>query len=312
MSVASGPFAPAGLYGKIPAQGDFVRVRAAEPPARALAIWLEEGSEAAKRRGVKSGPRPVRFLFRPGGSTRALLGVMAGSRDKVGREFPLAVFTSADARELADAFPALPEAAGAFLEAAESVLAEAPGLAAQDLAGKLDALTVPEGAVIAERHAAARAQADREAAGDFLARTVGDPSAGQPLYAIHCARSGCAQVREREPAVARAVLDCPVRQGIDRWAWLEMAHRLLRWPAPPSFFWRAGEGERLLLSLGPPPSNLLGVLCGEPGAESRLWPLHTRVPAAVEAARKALGPEAAGRLENPQGSVADLLGAATA
>ena len=41
-------FAPAGLYGKIPSHGDFVRLRAADEPARSLVRWLEEGSEAAK------------------------------------------------------------------------------------------------------------------------------------------------------------------------------------------------------------------------------------------------------------------------
>jgi hypothetical protein len=60
-------FSQPGLYGKIPAQADFVRLRAADDVARALVLWLEEGSEAAKRAGAPCRSEPIRFVFRPAG-----------------------------------------------------------------------------------------------------------------------------------------------------------------------------------------------------------------------------------------------------
>lgn len=311
MPVAGSPhtFSAPGLYGKIPAQGDFVRVQASDPAVRAFALWLEGGSEPVRRRGWKTGPAPVRFVFHSSSAPRVLVGVLGESRDKVGREFPLAVFVSAEAPALREPFPALPVALRSFLDGADRLLQEAPRLATSDLPARLGLLPVPEAGALERGAAEARELGAAGSGQAFLTRLFGDLGPGQSLYGLHCLRTACEPVRGQEPALARAVLDCPVREDVDRWAWLEMARRLLRWTGPPSFFWREGAQSRLLLSLGPPPPSLFGVLCEEAQTDAKVWPLTTRQQAAVEAARKALGSSVVQSLDDPNQSVADLVGA---
>jgi type VI secretion system protein ImpM len=329
-------FSHAGLYGKIPAQPDFVRLRAADGPARPLVLWLEEGSEAAKRAGAPCGSEPVRFLFRPAGAARALAGVLVGSGDKVGRSFPLALFAQVESPDLAASFPALPLAAAGFLDAAAALAREAAGLSAGELSARLESLPLPGAHDLAAGAAEARSRAALESARDLLARLFGEAGNGQRLYALHCFRTACQGVRGKEPARAAAVLDCPVRSEVDRWAWLELARRGLGWQAPPSFFWSApraaasgeespsdassgtsaasttggGElevpGSRLLISLGPPPASAFGALW-RPGAnDGRIWPLVTDKPAAIAAAERALGESVIGALDRHSLTVADL------
>ena len=303
---ATPAFSPAGLYGKLPAQGDFARVRASEPAARALALWLEAATEEARRRGVPPLAGPVRFAIQLEQGGRILAGVLAASRDKVGRPYPLAVFRSAEGRALAESFPRVPEALGPFLDAAEGLLAEAATLPAAEVGARLDALPPPAEPGAAEALARAEAASGRA----LLQRLFGEAGPGQPLYAIHCVRSACQAVRGRPPAQARAVLDCPVREPIDRWAWLELSRRLLGWGTPPSFLWQDGAAPRLLLSAGPPPTSVYGALCGDAAAAGKLWPLTTRSQPALAAAGQALGPAVARALERVEGSVAALLGVA--
>jgi type VI secretion system protein ImpM len=304
-------FSAPGLFGKIPAQGDFVRVQASDPAARALALWLEAGSEPVRRRGLKTGPALLRFVLHPSATSRVLVGVLGESRDKVGREFPLAVFVGADAPDLRESFPALPVALRPVLDGAASLIAEAPSLAVSDLPARLGLLPVPDAAILEKAPAGATGPGATEPAAGLLARLFGEPDSGQPLYAVHCVRSACEPVRSQEPAVARAVLDCPAQEDLDRWIWLEMARRLLRWSGPPSFLWRESQPARLLLSLGPPPPSIFGTLCDDAQTDGKLWPLTTQVQGAVEAARRSLGPSVVRSIENPNQTVADMVGAAT-
>ncbi len=284
---------PAGAFGKIPAQGDFLRVSAGE--GLALARWLEEGSEAAYRAGARLGAEPVRFLHREG--RRAMLGVLAGSADKVGRAFPLAVFAPLEPAALEQA-PLLHVASRAFFAAAEALLADAARLAPADVPARLRALP----AVSADDLAAASAWATgalREGAAPLLARLGG---AGMPLYAAHAFRSGCRPARGKEPERAAAVLDCPAASDADVHAWLELARRSLGWA--PSFLW---AGSRLLVSVGPPPPAALAALASPSRDNARIWPLTTTTVAAVEAARKALGPALAATLEDPALTIGELV-----
>jgi type VI secretion system protein ImpM len=301
-------FSRAGLYGKIPAQADFVRLRAADDVARALVLWLEEGSEAAKRAGAPCGAEPVRFLFRSAGGARALAGVVVGSGDKVGRTFPLALFAQVEGPDLAPAFPGIPRAATGFLDAAAALASEAARLPAAELAARLDGLPLPGPADLAAAAAEERALAAAESGHDFMTRLFGEAGSGQRLYALHCFRTACQAVSGREPARAVTVLDCPARSDVDRWAWLELARRgVIGREAPPSFFWSDGPGSRLLLSLGPVPAYAFGALWRPGPGDGRIWPLLTDKPSAVAAAERALGQPVVRAIDRPGLSVADLL-----
>lgn len=298
-------FGTPGLFGKIPAAGDFVRVRSTDPTSLALARWLEDGSELAARAGATLGPSPVRFLFRPPGGARALLGVVAGSSDKVGRRFPLAVFAPVDGPELAKGFQALPAAARTFLDGAAALVAEAAGLAAADLAARLPSLPLPEPADLSREVARAEEVARASSAQELLGRLFGDAASGQHLYALHCLRSACQPLRGREPSGPAVVLDCPAQGDLDRFAWLDLARRALGWGGAPSFFWTEPPA-RLLLGLGLPPPSILPALWDPARRDSKLWPLTTSQPSAIATAKKALGPENLRLLERAESTVADL------
>lgn len=306
---AAAAFGRPGLFGKIPAHGDFVRLGAAAPLPRALVLWLEEGSEAAKRERSPCSRVPARFLFRPAGSTQALVGAMVGSADKVGRSFPLAIFAAVDGPGLASRFAAMPSAAAGFLAAAEALLADAPRLSPAELAAAAERLPAPGDGALSEADRALRERAGRERGREFLARVFGEPLRGQPLYAAHCLRTACRAARGREPAHAGAILDCPVVDDLDRWTWLEIVRRGLAWPTPASFFWTELPRPRLLISVGPAPPRLFGLLWDASRTDAKLWPLTTGQPAAIEAARKALGPGEVRALEGDDRSVLEVISA---
>ena len=52
-----------GLFGKIPAQGDFFRHNGADPAVQALVAWLQDAIEPVYRSRLAL-PRSARFLFR--------------------------------------------------------------------------------------------------------------------------------------------------------------------------------------------------------------------------------------------------------
>lgn len=297
-------FGAPGLFGKLPSAGDFVRLRAGDAAGSALARWLEEGTEAAAHGGARLGAAPVRFLFRPAGGTRGLLGVLAGSGDRVGRRFPLALFVPVEGLTLAAAFPALPAAARPFLEGCEALLAEAGALSISDLSARLP--PPPAAGDLAREVTSGPRAAAAAPAHEVLNRLFGDRAAEQAAYAFHCLRSACQPVRGREPVGAAVVLDCPVQEDIDRFLWLELARRALGWGVAPNFFWADGPAARLLLALGTPPPSILPALWDPARRDGKLWPLTTAAPAAVAAARKALGAATVRLLDSTSATVAEL------
>ncbi len=121
-----------GAYGKLPNFGDFVNVRAHLEPAASFQTWLASAVHWAERRQLPGWPtvfdsEPLAFAFRPpslrGG---ALVGVVRGSRDAVGRRFPFAIFTSIASDALSVSPHIVPLMAEAFLEAASTLLNAAP------------------------------------------------------------------------------------------------------------------------------------------------------------------------------------------
>ncbi|MBI5069886.1 MAG: type VI secretion system-associated protein TagF [Deltaproteobacteria bacterium] len=292
-----------GFYGKIPAQGDFVRAGIGDPLAQALVRWLEEGTAACYQVAAKIPPGPTGFLFRPAGERRALLGVLRGSGDKVGRHFPLALFVSLEGPELARDWPLAPLAHAPLLAAMAALLAEAETLGAVQLAERARALPAPPADALA-----AAAQAGRDLANAPLSRAsplLGGPP-GPRHYALHTLRSACAPLRAREPARAEVLLDCPAPSESERWLWLSLARQVLGGALVPSFAWR--EGGRLLLSLGPFPPAALPSLCEPPRDGSKVWPLTTPQESAQAAAGKALGSLAA-QVDRPDITAGELVAA---
>ena len=128
--------ADAGLFGKLPARGDFVQLGLPGSFVRPWDAWLQRAMAASQQRMGEAWlpaflESPVWRFALPGGmcGASAVLGLLMPSVDRVGRYFPLT---------LAAVFPP-----GAQLPA--PAVAD-PWLAAADAAGRaaLDEATVPE------------------------------------------------------------------------------------------------------------------------------------------------------------------------
>jgi type VI secretion system protein ImpM len=297
-----------GLYGKIPAQGDFVRANVVDPAALEFTRWLEEAQEALHRSGAVLPDFPVCFVFTAPGTRNAVVGALLPSRDLVGRVFPLAVFVLVEAAALARRFPHLPLAFAGFLGEVVRLLRDASTLPANDLALRLRELPCPGPEQWDFAEGMVQTLLDRPA--ESLLASVSDTEAG-PAYGFRTFLMACASDRTEPPARTRVVLECPL-PGEGPAPWLELAMKALTWrQQPPAFLWTEAAPQRLLLSLGAPPAALLGHLARADSRLSVVWPLRTTVSAAQEAALEALSPGQREALASPDWSIARLFAALT-
>jgi type VI secretion system protein ImpM len=294
-----------GVLGKVPSQGDFIRQNASSLVGRQLHLWLEQGVELSHQARGRQLSMPACFVFTAPGGQSALVGCLAASEDRVGRNFPLAIFAEVPGRALASRFPLVPLAFQDFLLAAGALLEQAHSLGWPELQARLPALPVPSEVQFAEAEALHKRML-AEGRATLLLEAIGQQPEDLPCYAARTFLTACAAVRGQEPAKASAILDCPLPPQGQPGPWLELAHRLLRWrELPPSFFW--SQGHRLLLCLGPALPSVLVFLADPERVSDRLWPLHTSVPAALHAARRALRPAQCQALQDPHASLESLL-----
>lgn len=127
-----------GLFGKLPAHGDFVRRALPRGFTDPWDEWLSRGMEAARAAlgedwaAAWEATPPWRFRLAPGAcGPQAVMGVLVTSADLVGRRFPLTLAAVLPAAAL----PAPPEWYAALEEAA--LAARAGGMDADALAARL-------------------------------------------------------------------------------------------------------------------------------------------------------------------------------
>ena len=113
-----------GFYGKIPSQGDFVRVNAADPVCLAFDQWMAECLDTSQRAGVPLPQEPVNFLFRTAGAKNVLVGAFSPSSDSVGRQYPMVVFALIDLPSIAVRYPAVSVLYGSFFAAAYAIIGQ--------------------------------------------------------------------------------------------------------------------------------------------------------------------------------------------
>lgn len=279
-----------GFLGKIPGQPDFVRQPIADPIGREFDQWLMKSAQNLQLAKVDLPDGCVRFVFSAPAVEALAVGVMAKSRDQVGRAFPLAIYAAFPLAPAVAAFHALPLAHSAFLAQAEAVVTSAASLPLENLRGAVDRLEeVPTAtlAIAAERCAEVLRSSP---SAEFFARLFPPEPPGGHLYGLHTLCTAAAAVRGAPASAPPTVLGCPIATDVDLLAWLELARRCLDWPRNvPSFAWVEEPEPRLMLALGHASDQLLHFVADPKHGSARLWPLTTDRAEAVQRARAALG-----------------------
>ncbi len=94
-----------GCLGKIRSYAEFIRLEAMHPEVGAWDEWLQEGLAAGKRKypagldGRYTTGRELSFVWKPNGSSTALIGHSVPSQDKAGRLYPFTVFAGVNAAD---------------------------------------------------------------------------------------------------------------------------------------------------------------------------------------------------------------------
>jgi type VI secretion system protein ImpM len=298
-----------GAFGKIPTEGEFVRVNASSLAAHEFDDWLQEGIAVLVQEGSQFPRQPFLFLFRGETSAEVLVGVIAPSGDSRGRVFPLAIFATLKATDAAQCFPEVPFAWSRALEDAWRVVMVAGRLTPAQLAEQVRALTPASAAEVDAGRTACRQWLAGLTVGLMTERVLGDLASGRPHYAWGTFLRACGLQQGKEPTRSSIVLDCPIAADVPPLAWLETARRLLQWPkAPPSFLWTYDPVPRLLLSLGPCSPASLPHLVGADLLNPKLWPLTTDVASALAQAKSTLAPAVRRAVESPDLPLEAFLG----
>lgn len=275
-----------GLFGKLPASGDFFRSDAAGPAAQALITWLHEAIEPVHRASLPLPAQPVRFLVHASDTDQAVVGAMTASQDRVGRHFPLCAFVTHTSASLGRDFPAMTAATDRFCAAAEERLAQASGMEPAALAAA--ARTLPPLDDVREVAPGLASKAAARPLPEFLSSTYRGLPEGAPAYGLSTLVAAIRTVRTQHQLRTSIALDVIARDDVERYVWLELIRLTLRWSVPPSLFWTR---DHLLVSLGPPPATLLQHLCDPSQPPARIWPLRSDRTEAIAAARRGLAPE---------------------
>jgi type VI secretion system ImpM family protein len=267
------------LLGKTPARADFIRINHGAPSALALDEWLQRNLEELVLAGQRAAPQ-ASFLFVPPNANAALAGLLAPSRDKAGRAFPVALFGALPVSIAAKYPGAIPLACSAMLAQARALFTELDALDYEALKARVGGIEAPAPAAYDEASVAAGELLAKTAPAEWLARVFAgaeEQAAGRALLAL----TGAA----REAAPKPIVLECPAQETVDALFWLALASRGAR--APVSFFWTdvastptaPPSPSRLLLCLAPPPVQMLLHLTAPKPKPGKLQRLIDAVPA---------------------------------
>ncbi len=297
-----------GLFGKIPAKGDFVRHNITDDAARSFEPWVQESNDALRGAGGELPSHPIRAVFTPPGSAQTVLAVLVPSQDQVGRKFPIVFFALTPSAPLAQSYSVVPVAWSNFFDAAVALGHRAATLDVDQLKSALAILPIPGPTDLSQAQSMCE-RALRDPLLPEIHHRLFGASDAMHFYAYQTFLTACQDAVKNDPGKASTVLDCPIHVDVDLFVWLELSRRVFGFPpAHPSFFWIEDPAPRLLLSLGPAPLSMMQFLANPALEHQRLWPLQTGRTQAVDAARTTLGPALAGLgAEAPLGGLMETL-----
>jgi type VI secretion system protein ImpM len=277
-----------GLFGKIPAERDFVRVNAGAFLRAGLDRWFQEGVEHLQRERTQLPAEPTRFLLCPTAGAPPFAGVFAASQDAVGRAFPVAIFAVLDPPPARVDLPLLPAQLASFWDASARLAEATREIAPVDLAVQAGALTStlqPDASPLDLNALLLRSNSS-----ELCAAVGGSPDAA--AYALTTVIAACSRTNTQPPDPSGRVLalDCPALNDGLRAFWLDLVRRHLDAKVQmPSSLWTRDSG-RLLVALGPAPSLMLAYLADPDHKSTRRWPLRTSSQAARAGALERLSP----------------------
>ncbi len=293
-----------GVFGKIPSYPEFISVGSRSKTGRSFERWMQMANDQLARANVELPTTPVGFVFRDDDAASLLIGVLSGSRDKVGRKFPLSVFCefgvdgSTAVSLLAEAFrPALTQLSMLALTAVETT--------PESLKQAVSRVQRPGGSVI---------KAGLEKSEEAL-RTVGlqqvlprlFPDPGDYAYAITSLTRACEQSRRDGPSRPTS-LDVTVTSDVELSFWFAAVEALL--PAsqgPVSAFWEVAT-QRAIVVPGAPDSMMLVSVASHHAPNPKLWRTETSSVSSRAGAWDTLDTEIRALLEEPgERPISDLL-----
>jgi type VI secretion system ImpM family protein len=298
-----------GVYGKVRSQPDFLRANAGEFSQAGLDRWFQDAVEIIRTEKTTLPPGPTGFFLMPPGSRHAFIGAFVPGTDAAGRTFPLSIFATIPAENLADALPALPSKYARFVEAAAAVAMAGGELTGPDLVAHAQALGIDAPAPPTDSESSEVVAALGQESAQILAAAMGGARASLG-YGLRTFAMACDQAAKTGPAGQGGVItvDAPAPTLTTCGLWLELARRRLKWrDVAPSLLWTGAETTRLLITLGHPAPAALAYLANPRHRAPRFWPLRTEVAAAIDQAMKALTPEQRRLIENPNSTLAELL-----
>lgn len=283
-----------GVFGKIETYAEFISAGMSSPTGQSFERWLQMANDQVARAGTELPAGPIGFCFRDEGGASVLVGVLVGSRDKVGRRFPLSVFLEVKPD------PATPLAG--LVEVVRPLLTQLSMLAAtssqtdpNSLKQSLQGLEAPSATELPGQLRDAFAGLDQIVFRQLLERLY--PDGKNAAYGTSVLLRACD--RAVHDGVKRPItLDVSVTSDVELSFWLACAEtRLAGRLGPVSAFWDVQQ-QRALVIPGIPDSNTLLFMGSVNAQNSKLWRTTTSSKTAQQTARDQLGTELCGMLDD--------------
>lgn len=293
-----------GVFGKIPSYPEFLSIGSRSTTGRSFERWMQMANDQLARAAVELSSTPIGFCYRDEDAGSLLIGVLVGSRDKVGRKFPLAVFCEFGVSKttavslLAEAFrPALTQLSMLALTAVETTR--------DSLKSAVSRVQRPGATAIREGLEASEEALRTVTIEQVLTRVFLQDN--ERAYGFSVLQKACAQSR-RDGASRPTALDVTVTSDVELSFWLAAVEsQLPKTQGPVAAFWDV-PNQRALLVPGTPDSMVLVSLASPHAQNPKLWRTETSSESSRASAWDKLDEPVRDMLKEPgEASIADFL-----
>lgn len=293
-----------GVFGKIPSYPEFISIGSRSKTGRSFERWMQMANDQLARAAVELSATPIGFCYRDEDAGSLLIGVLVGSRDKVGRKFPLSVFCEFGVAKttavslLAEAFrPALTQLSMLALTAVETTR--------DSLKAAVSRVTRPGATAIREGLEASEEALRTVTIEQVLSRIFVQET--ERAYGFSVLQKACQQSR-RDGASRPTALDVTVTSDVELSFWLAAVEsQLPNSQGPVAAFWDVSN-QRALLVPGAPDSMVLVSLASPHAQNPKLWRTETSSESSRKSAWDKLDEPIREMLKEPgEASIADFL-----